>query len=84
MQKENSWGIIPDKDDFTDPSLEKIVKATFGPYEDEASKIFNIIAMDMGYNPAKLVKEENISSAKEFVDVLSGVLSNMGYNYRNH
>ena len=84
MQKENPWGIIPDEGDFTNPRLEKLVKATFGSYEDEAAKIFNAIVMDMGYNPAELVEEENINSAREFVTVLSDVLSNMGYNYRNH
>lgn len=80
MQKENPWGIIPDKGDFTNPGLEKIVKAIFGSYEDEAARIFNIIIMNMGYDPAKLVEEENINSAEEFVTVLSDVLSGMGYN----
>ena len=79
MRDENPWGIIPVDGDFADPKNKQLIKSTFGNYEEKASRIFNILAMDLGYDPVKLVEDEDIDSAREFVSVFSDVLSNMGY-----
>lgn len=78
-EDENSWGIIPDTDDFNNPDNENLVKKIFGPYEDKGTYIFNILVMDMDKDPGDFVLEENIQDPKQFVDILTPILKNMGY-----
>lgn len=80
---ENPWGIIPDPDDFNNPENEKLVSSVFGSYENECAYLFNILVMDMDQNPGDFAKENDITSAKQFVDILMPVVKNMGYRYRD-
>lgn len=80
---ENPWGIIPDPDDFNNSENEKLVSSVFGSYENECAYLFNILVMDMDQNPGDFAKENDITSAKQFVDILMPVVKNMGYRYRD-
>lgn len=80
QEEENPWGIIPDPDGFNDPESKKLVSNILGPYEDECAYIFNILIMDMDQNPGDLAKENNITSAKQFVDTLMPIIKDMGYH----
>lgn len=77
---ENTWGIIPDSDNFINPKNEKLVEKVFGPYVDDCAYIFNILIMDMDQDPGDFAEENDITSAKQFVDDLLPVIKNMGYN----
>lgn len=78
---ENPWGIIPDSEGFNNPENKKLVSNVFGSYENECAYIFNTLIMDMDKNPGDFVKENNITSAKQFANTLMPVLKDMGYNY---
>ena len=79
MQEENPLGTIPDSGDFINPENEKLANFVFGPYEDECTFIFNTLIIDMNQNPGDFVKENDITSAKQFADILMPIIKDMGY-----
>lgn len=79
VEEENPWGVIPDANKYKNPENMDLIKSIFGPYYDDGREIHNILIMDYDIDPDEIVKEENITSVKQFVDYFKPILKKEGY-----